>query len=70
MGPPGENAVSAGRRVTLYDNQTLTGSDSGSRELWEYDIDPSNGEDGFYPVPDAVPGSPVYNVVEVRVVVW
>ncbi|MFC6724262.1 hypothetical protein ACFQE1_07720 [Halobium palmae] len=69
MGPPGEDAVSATRTVTLYDNQTLTAPGSGDRELWEYDTDPSNGEKGFYPIPDVATG-PVYNVVEVRVIVW
>lgn len=68
-GFPDENAVVASWTVTLYDNDTLTGPGTGGAELWEYDTDPADGDDGYYPIPDAVDG-PVYNVVEVRVVVW
>jgi hypothetical protein len=68
-GFPDENAVVASWTVTLYDNDTLTGPGAGGAELWEYDTDPADGDDGYYPIPDAVDG-PVYNVVEVRVVVW
>jgi hypothetical protein len=70
MGPPAAEAVTASQRVTLYDNETLTAPGATDRELWEYDTDPSNGERGFYPIPDAAPNSPIYNVVEVRVTVW
>lgn len=68
-GTPGEGSVVATTTVTLYDNQTLTGSRASNAELWEYDTDPTDNDDGYYPIPNAVPG-PVYNVVEVRVVVW
>ncbi|MFC7229827.1 hypothetical protein N0B31_20680 [Salinirubellus salinus] len=68
-GVPDENAVVASWTVTLYDDDTLTGPGAGGAELSEYDTDPADGDDGYYPVPDAVDG-PVYNVVEVRVVVW
>ncbi|PSP26046.1 hypothetical protein BRC64_12440 [Halobacteriales archaeon QH_10_67_22] len=69
-GDPSENAVVAEYAVTLYDNQTLTAADASPNvELWEYDTNATNNEDGYYPVPNAVEG-PVYNVVEVRVVVW
>jgi hypothetical protein len=69
QGFPDENAVVAVRTVTLYDNQTLTAPGSGSAELHEYDTDIADGDDGYYPVPNAVDG-PVYNVVEVRLTVW
>jgi hypothetical protein len=69
QGFPDENAVVASRTVTLYDNQTLTAPGSGTAELHEYDTDFGDGDDGYYPVPDAVEG-PVYNVVEVRLIVW
>lgn len=69
QGHPDENAVVASRTVTLYDNDTLTGPGAGGAELWEYDTDLADGDDGYYPVPNAADG-PVYNVVEVRIVVW
>lgn len=69
QGFPDENAVVASRTVTLYDNQTLTAPGSGTAELHEYDTEFGDGDDGYYPVPDAV-GGPVYNVVEVRLLVW
>lgn len=68
-GEPSRNAVVASYSVTLYDNQTLTSPTASSVELWRYDTNATNGEDGYYPVPDAIDG-PVYNVVEVRVIVW
>jgi hypothetical protein len=71
QGPPAPDAVSASRTFTLFDNATLdqTVNDDG-RQLWEYDTDPSDGDDGYFPIPDAAPNSPLYNVVEVRVTVW
>lgn len=69
-GEPSEEAVAAGYRVTLYDNQTLTAPNASRNvELWQYDANESAADDGYYPIPDAAPG-PVYNVVEVRVIVW
>lgn len=68
-GAPGEGSVVATTTVTLYDNQTLTGPRASSAELWEYDTNATDNDDGYYPIPNAVPG-PVYNVVEIRVVVW
>jgi hypothetical protein len=71
QGDPTTDAVSAGYTITLYDNMTLNQdvNDDG-RELWEYDQSPENGENGYFPIPDAAPDSPLYNVVEVRVTVW
>jgi hypothetical protein len=69
-GAPSEQAVSASYTVTLYDNQTLTAPNASRNvELWQYDTNATNNVDGYYPIPDVVDG-PVYNVVEVRVVVW
>jgi hypothetical protein len=68
-GQPGRNAVGSSRTVTVYDNQTLTAPGTGGIQLWQYDTDPDDSDDGYYPVPDAVDG-PLYNVVEVRLVVW
>jgi len=69
QGNPEDNAVVATHTVTLFDNQTLTAPGTGGVELWEYDTDPTDSDDGYYPIPDAVDG-PVYNVVEVRLIVW
>lgn len=69
QGSPAEGAVVASRTVVLYDNQSLTTDGAGTAELWKYGTDPTNNENGYYPIPDAVDG-PVYNVVEVRVTVW
>ncbi|QLH80611.1 DUF7288 family protein [Halosimplex pelagicum] len=69
-GEPSDDAVSASYTVTLYDNQTLTAPNvSRNVELWQYDTNATNSADGYYPIPNAVEG-PIYNVVEVRIVVW
>jgi hypothetical protein len=72
-GTPSDSAVVATYRITMYDNMTLTSPTAGPAQLWQYDTDPtsdpSGGQSGFYPVPNAVPG-PVYNIVEIRVIVW
>jgi hypothetical protein len=68
-GQPSDDAVTATYRVTLYDNQTLTAPGSPRVEIWQYDTDPTNNEDGYYPIPNAIDG-PVYNIVEVRLTVW
>lgn len=68
-GEPSDDAVTATYRVTLYDNQTLTAPGSPRVELWQYDTDQTNNEDGYYPIPNAIDG-PVYNIVEVRLTVW
>jgi hypothetical protein len=71
QGTPTTDAVSASYTVSLYDNMTLNQDvNSDGRELWEYDQDPENGVRGYFPIPDAAPNSPLYNVVEVRVTVW
>lgn len=69
QGVPADNAVVATQTVTLFDNQTLTSPGTGNVELWQYDTDFTDSDDGFYPIPDAIDG-PVYNVVEVRLIVW
>ncbi|MFB6150715.1 MAG: hypothetical protein ABEJ40_02805 [Haloarculaceae archaeon] len=69
-GKPSDQAVTASYTLTLYDNQTLTARNASRNvELWQYDTNATNNVDGYYPIPNAVDG-PVYNVVEVRIVVW
>jgi hypothetical protein len=82
-GVPSDNAVVTTYTVTLFDNQTLKGFDppgggSGTTDCEKQQIENITGSSTcFYPIPDAnEPGdqdagdSPIYNVVEVRVVVW
>ena len=69
QGAPAEHAVTATYTITLYDDQTLTGPKATTRELAAYDTNASDTDDSFYPIPDVVNG-PVYNIVEVRLVVW
>ena len=69
QGPPAEHAVVATHTVTLYDDDKLVPEGEQSRELNEYDTNATDNDDSYYPIPDVVDG-PVYNVVEVRLVVW
>jgi len=69
QGEPSENAIVATYTVTLFDKQSLTSPTAGDVELEELDTNQTDGDDGYYPIPDAMDG-PVYNIVEVRVVVW
>lgn len=70
-GPPAPDAVTVGYTFALYDNETLDQTvNSDGRELWEYDQNATNAQDGYFPIPDAAPNSPLYNVVEVRLTVW
>ncbi|WP_435335691.1 DUF7288 family protein [Haloarchaeobius sp. TZWWS8] len=67
-GVPTESAVTATYTITLYDDQRVIDPN-------KCPSDPSNcptleNTSNDYPIPDAAPNSPVYNVVEIRVVVW
>lgn len=57
------NAQSASHTIPLYDDQRLTAPEHDGTTLAEAD------DETEYRIPDAVDG-PVYNVVEIRVVVW
>jgi len=63
QGVPSDNAVVATHTVPLYDDQVATGPNSLGETLEQLDA-------AGYPVPDAYPNSPLYNLVEIRVVVW
>lgn len=69
QGEPADHAVVATYTVTLFDRQTLTGPTASDIELQNVDADPFDGDDGYYPIPNAVDG-PIYNIVKVRVIVW
>ncbi len=60
QGTPSDNAVSANHIVVLYDHDRLTAPDSNST---------LNSTDGFY-ARNVDPDSSIYNIVEVRIVVW
>lgn len=59
QGSPPSGAVTASYTVTLYSEQETTGDDE--EELQNVDQET---------IPDRNTGSPVYNVVEIRVIVW
>jgi len=62
MGSPSDDAVVASRTVTLYDDTRLAGPSSGN-------VSAASADGNFY-VPDAARGERLFNVVEVRIVVW
>lgn len=70
QGEPPSSAVVATYKVTLYDSMSLKGPEAPIAGLDEFDTEPYDGDDGYYPVPEAAPNSTVYNVVEVRLIVW
>lgn len=69
QGEPSNSAVVATYTITLYDEMTLAGPDGTSMTLAEMDTNATDNDDGYFYAPDAVDGV-VYNVIEVRLVVW
>lgn len=65
-----QSGVVASYTITLYDDQRLTGPGGDQKPLSAYDTDAGDGDGMYYPIPDAYPDSPVYNVVTVKVIVW
>ncbi|MDS0474135.1 hypothetical protein [Natrinema sp. 1APR25-10V2] len=63
QGSPPASALTASYTVTLYDNQTVT-SDTSSDKLHE-----TNGSERMIPR-EYGDDTPLYNVVEVRVIIW
>ncbi|MFA9501387.1 hypothetical protein ACERIM_01255 [Natrinema sp. H-ect1] len=68
QGSPPESAITASRTVTLYDDDELTAPNSRNKGITLREAYKNDG----YPIPPAGtdPENPVYNVVEVRVIVW
>jgi hypothetical protein len=62
MGSPSDNAVAVTRSVVLYDSTTISGGSDAGTTLDELEGD-------FY-APNVDQESQLYNVVEVRIVVW
>jgi hypothetical protein len=63
LGSPDRNTAVATRRLTLYDDQPIQFGSGCTVEGYEI------GE-GAFKIPDVDDESPLYNVVEVRLVVW
>jgi hypothetical protein len=61
MGTPTDDATVASRNVVLFDGTELSSGSNGTV---------SNPTNGTFYAPDAEPNGPLYNVVEVRIVVW
>lgn len=68
QGTPGDEVVVATHTVTLTDNMTVTGPGGDGRTLEEYAED-ARAAGGEPPIPNEYDG-PIYNVVEVRIVLW
>lgn len=66
QGVPSDNAVSAGRTVVLYDRDNFADGTGFENQTLN---DTSTPGFDFY-APNVDPNSPVYNVMEVRIVVW
>lgn len=69
QGEPSRSAVVATYTITLFDDMRLTGPDAGDATIDELDTNATNNEDGFFYASDVADG-PVYNVIEVRLIVW
>jgi hypothetical protein len=65
-GVPSDNAIVATETVTIYDDDQMPNYDGGDGTVADAAEDP----DYDFPVSDTAPGSPVFTVVEVRVIVW
>ncbi|WP_254523234.1 DUF7288 family protein [Natrinema caseinilyticum] len=65
QGSPPSSALTASYTVTLYDNQTIT-SDGDSRTLEAA----ADSDDETIPHRGSSDETPIYNVVEVRVILW
>ncbi|WP_338728235.1 hypothetical protein [Haladaptatus sp. DJG-WS-42] len=65
-GVPSDNAVTATRLVTIYDDDVLYDADGNPTD---YTVSEAATKDEFY-MTDAAPDSAVFNVVKIEVVVW
>ena len=66
MGSPSDNAVAASRALTLYNDTRLRDVDNNPTGTT---VAQAAAAGEFY-APDAALGSPFFNIVEVRIVVW
>lgn len=70
QGKPSDSAVVATRTVTLFDDMRLTGPARTTAEIGGMDTNATDNDDSYFYAPDAYPDAVVYNVLEVRIVVW
>ena len=63
QGTPSRNAVTASYVVTLYETDKLTATNP-------IMLQNTNDDSYAYPIPETTNTEPVYNIVEVRVIVW
>ena len=63
MGSPSDNAVTASRTVTLYDDTRLSAPDQAGT------VANASANGDFY-APDVAPDGELFNVVEVRIISW
>ncbi|QLG50539.1 DUF7288 family protein [Natrinema halophilum] len=64
QGSPPSSSLAASYTVVLYDNQTLTSSKSGTLEA------AAEADEETIPLRNGSDETPIYNVVEVRVILW
>lgn len=69
QGEPSRSAVVATFTLTLFDDMRLTGPAASSTTIGEMDTNATDNDDGYFYAPDVAEG-PVYNVIEVRLIVW
>jgi hypothetical protein len=69
QGEPSRSAVVASYTLSLYDDMRLTGPERSRTTIGEMDTNATDNDDGYFYVPDVAEG-PLYNVVEVRLIVW
>ena len=69
QGQPSRSAVVASYTITLFDDMRLTGPARSTTTIGEMDTNATDNDDGYFYAPDVADG-PVYNVIEVRLIVW
>jgi len=69
QGQPSRSAVVASYTLTLFDDMRLTGPERSTTTIGEMDTNATDNDDGYFYAPDVADG-PVYNVIEVRLIVW
>lgn len=69
QGEPSRSAVVASYTVALFDDMRLTGPARSRTTIGEMDTNATDNDDSYFYVPDVADG-PLYNVVEVRLIVW
>lgn len=69
MGTPSDNAAASSRTVVLFDDDEITESDGDGTTGTTRTVANASAEGEFY-ASDVEPDGPLFNVLEVRVIVW